>query len=199
MKTIGITGGIGSGKSFVCNILNHLGYPIYDSDSRAKALYDEDPILRQELVSRWGEELYDSTTGKLIRPHLAQIIFSDKQALAEINALVHPRVRADFAQWKVRQELLAHKVIFIESALIVGSPLRGMIDALWVVVAEDSTRLQRAMNRDIVDRDAILARMKHQIAQSELVALADHTINNDIDTPLLPQIIKGIDLISNEG
>lgn len=192
MKTIGITGGIGSGKSFVCNILKHLGYSVYDSDRRAKELYDEDDTLRQELIRLWGAELYDEVTNKLQRQRLAQIIFSDSKALEQINALVHPKVRADFERWREQRAQRDDTLVFIESALIVGSPLEQKIDLLWAIVASETTRIGRAMVRDNVSEDAVRARMQHQILQSRLIELADWVINNDTDSILLPQIQAGL-------
>lgn len=192
MKTIGITGGIGSGKSFVCNILKHLGYAVYDSDRRAKELYDEDDTLRQELIRLWGAELYDEVTNKLQRQRLAQIIFSDSKALEQINALVHPKVRADFERWREQRAQRDDSLVFIESALIVGSPLEQKIDLLWAIVASETTRIGRAMVRDNVSEDAVRARMQHQILQSRLIELADWVINNDTDSILLPQIQAGL-------
>lgn len=193
MKTIGITGGIGSGKSFVCNILKHLGYSVYDSDRRAKELYDEDDTLRQELIRLWGAELYDEVTNKLQRQRLAQIIFSDSKALEQINALVHPKVRADFERWREQRAQHDDTLVFIESALIVGSPLEQKIDLLWAIVASETTRIGRAMVRDNVSEDAVRARMQHQILQSRLIELADWVINNDTDSILLlPQIQAGL-------
>lgn len=192
MKTIGITGGIGSGKSFVCNILKHLGYSVYDSDRRAKELYDEDDTLRQELIRLWGAELYDEVTNKLQRQRLAQVIFSDSKALEQINALVHPKVRADFERWREQRAQRDDTLVFIESALIVGSPLEQKIDLLWAIVASETTRIGRAMVRDNVSEDAVRARMQHQILQSRLIELADWVINNDTDSILLPQIQAGL-------
>lgn len=192
MKTIGITGGIGSGKSFVCNILKHLGYSVYDSDRRAKELYDEDDTLRQELIRLWGAELYDEVTNKLQRQRLAQVIFSDSKALEQINALVHPKVRADFERWREQRAQHDDTLVFIESALIVGSPLEQKIDLLWAIVASETTRIGRAMVRDNVSEDAVRARMQHQILQSRLIELADWVINNDTDSILLPQIQAGL-------
>lgn len=189
MKVIGLTGGIGSGKSYVAQILRSMGYAVYDSDSRAKALYDEDLGLRRELVQRWGANLYDEHTGRLHRQRLAEIIFTDQEALTQVNALVHPRVRADFKAWIEKQKEQAAAVCFIESAIILGSPLEQMIDELWGVVADEALRLKRAMGRDATTEAAVRSRMARQVDQDSLKSRADFLINNDDNIPLLPQII----------
>lgn len=192
MKVVGITGGIGSGKSYVAQILLSMGYAVYDSDSRAKDLYNEDAELRSRLIKLWGRDLYDEQTGQLRRQRLAEIIFSDKEALRMVNALVHPRVREDFDAWKRKQKEQGSAVGFIESAIIIGSPLEQMIDELWAVVADAPLRLERATRRDGVTEEAIRSRMVHQVSQEELVAQADFVICNNTDTPLLPQIQAGL-------
>lgn len=189
MKVVGVTGGIGSGKSYVARLLAGMGYAVYDTDTRAKALYNEDHELRRQIIALWGDDLYDEQTGLFRRERLAQIVFSDKDALRQVNALVHPRVRMDFALWTRREQERGADLCFIESAIILGSPLEQMIDALWVVVADDALRLQRAMRRDGADEAAIRRRMAHQAKGDSLLVCADCVIyNNDATTPLLPQI-----------
>ena len=121
--TLGITGGIGSGKSYVASLLSERGIPVYDTDSRAKALYDEDSTLRQELIQLFGSQLYRTADGRLDRQALAKIIFGDREALAKVNALVHPAVRRDFLHW--REGLLTEdmRLCALESALLLDAGL----------------------------------------------------------------------------
>lgn len=192
MTVVGLTGGIGSGKSYVAQVLRSLGYPVYDCDTRAKALYNEDADLKAQLIGLWGADLYDATTGLLVRQRLAEVIFADKEALSLVNSLVHPRVRADFEAWKRGEEARGAEVVFLESAIIVGSPLEQMIDELWAVVADDALRLQRAMMRDGASEEAIRSRMAHQASQEALMARSRHSIHNNLAQPILPQIYAGL-------
>lgn len=192
MRAVGITGGIGSGKSYVAQVLRALGYPVYDCDVRAKALYNEDSDLKERLVGLWGEDLYDTGTGLLVRQRLAEIIFADKEALALVNSLVHPRVRADFEAWKRRELARGAAIVFIESAIIIGSPLEQMIDELWAVVARDELRLERAIRRDGATMEAIYNRMAHQASQEVLMSQARHIIYNNLEEPILSQIYAGL-------
>lgn len=184
--TLGITGGIGSGKSTVCRIFATLGIPVYDTDSRAKLLYDTDPILRSEMTKLFGEGIYIGT--QIDRARLSAIIFSDSEALARVTALVHPAVRQDIQHWQI---CLApyHPLCIIESALLHSSPALGALcDSSLAVIASEETRIARAMRRDQTDRQAILARMVKQLPQSEMLARSTYTITCDDAFPLLPQI-----------
>ena len=100
MITIGITGGIGSGKSYICKVLKQMGIPIYDCDSRAKSLYDKDLVLKREMINLLGERIYDTPTGTIDKRYLSEIIFSDKEMLKQVNDLVHPAVQQDIDYWK---------------------------------------------------------------------------------------------------
>lgn len=186
--TIGITGGIGSGKSLVSTILATYGIPVYDTDKRAKALYDTDAELRAEVIKLFGPELYATSDGRLDRPRLASIIFSDTTALEQINALVHPAVRRDFSYW--REELIRRGVCVcaIESALLVGGALERMVDGVLVVMADDEVRIRRAMHRDATAEEAIRARIRSQMSQADMTYSATWIINNNDGQSLLPQI-----------
>lgn len=197
ITTLGITGGIGSGKSVVSRVLSAYGIPIYDSDQRAKALYDTDPSLKSTLIDLWGSALYATPDGRLDRAALARIIFSDTEALKTINALVHPAVRLDFDRWRQRQQRLGYSLCAIESALIVGGVLERMIDRLIVVSADLETRIRRVEQRDGASRAEVIARIQHQVSQERLLEAADYKIDNGDGQHLLPQIeaLECLDLV----
>lgn len=184
---IGITGGIGSGKSTICRILSAAGIPVYDTDTRAKQLYDTDARLRSDMIALFGDDIYISEG--INRSRLASILFSDSKMLAHVSALVHPAVRRDIRSW--HQQLIGHSICVLESALLLSSPeLRELSDMVVVVIAEEETRIARAMQRDESTRSAVEARICQQMPQTDMVTQADFVIVNDATNPLLPQVMK---------
>ncbi len=188
MLSIGITGGIGSGKTLVSNIFKALGYPVFDCDREAKALYDTDVELKDAMLDLFGAELYDTSSALLNRKRLGEIIFSSEKALQEVNALVHPAVRRAFKAWKEKQEKLGHKLCFLESAILFNSNLSSLLDKTLLVCADEDVRLKRAMLRDNVDAELIRKRMAYQMSQNEMLVWADILIHNNGKEALLPQI-----------
>lgn len=186
--TLGLTGGIGSGKSYVARLLSQRGIPIYDCDSRAKELYDEDLALQLGMTLLFGPEIYDSETGLLDRKRLAQIIFSDKAMLEQVNDLVHPAIRHDFDEWRALQAKAGARVCIIESAILLQASLVDYVDSVVVVSANEKLRLQRACQRDQVSEAAVQERMRHQLPQDELLAAADFVITNEPEYPLDEQL-----------
>ena len=173
MKTVAVTGGIGSGKSAVTAFLSSRGIPVYDSDSRTKLLYDTDPALVPELEALFGVPLRGED-GRLDRKKLSSIIFSDPGALAALEAVVHPLVRSDFLSWRECRE---SPLVVIESAIILSKPLfSDLIDKVVLVDAPEEVRLQRAVSRDGADPEAVLARMR---AQRFDLSRVDMIIRND--------------------
>ena len=186
--TLGLTGGIGSGKSYVAVLLTARGIPVYDSDARAKALYDEDPVLRQALIEHFSPTLYKTKEGKLDRKALAQIIFSDQEKLKQINALVHPAVRRDFVHWRSECIRRGLGCCALESALLLDAGLSDYVDRSIAVLANDTLRLERAMRRDGADASAIQARMRNQMSQEEMQQRCDYVIYNDPTDDLEAQL-----------
>ena len=187
MKTpfnVGITGGIGSGKSTVCDILQAMNYPVYNSDQRAKDLMESDPQIRQSLIDAFGEKVFDN--GILNRPHLAKIIFNDPIKRDQINAIIHPAVRADFQNWSKQQTTA---IVFQESALLFETGGYQLLDFNVLVVAPIEDRIQRVLKRDQTDLEAIQLRMNNQLADEEKIPLADFIIENGQHSVVLPQIL----------
>lgn len=180
---IGVTGGIGSGKSVVSKILTTLGYPVYDSDSRAKLVMSSSDLLKRELIACFGEHIYPQ--GTLDRAALAAIVFTNPEALLQLNALVHPAVRADFVAWCSEQQA-SH--LFIESAILFEAHFDREVDQTWCVVAPNQCRIERVVVRDCATIEQVEQRMAQQLTDQERMTLATHTIVNDNNTPLLPQL-----------
>ncbi|MBQ0028980.1 MAG: dephospho-CoA kinase [Bacteroidales bacterium] len=161
MKKIGITGGIGSGKSVVSQILRINGIPVYDSDSRAKALQVENKEVVASVKALLGEESY-LTDGSLNKPYIAQKIFGDKALLAAMNAIVHPAVRHDFNAWVETQKNNGIETIGMESALLYQAGLEKTVDEVWVIESPLEMRIGRAIKRDKANREQIEARIRNQ-------------------------------------
>ena len=186
MKKIGITGGIGSGKSVISRILKTIGYPVYDSDSWAKHLMNNHPNIRQALINKFGIETY--TPEGLNRTYLAQQIFNDKANLAFVNSIVHPTVCNHFMQWAENQHT---ELVFIESAILFSSGLDTILDKVIYVNAPQELRIQRAILRDNASAETITARINSQSHDNEYA----HThsafiINNDNQTLIIPQLLS---------
>lgn len=179
MKTLLVTGGIGSGKSAVCSLLEERGIPVYDSDSAAKRLYDTDPDLVRDLEALFGT-LLRQADGCFDRRKLAGLLFSDPEKLAALEAVVHPAVLRDFQAWRSRQQA---PFVVIESAIALEKPLfDAAYDAVLLVTAPDAMRLARACRRDGSEPAAVLARMRRQHFDLSRV---DAVVNNDLDMATL--------------
>lgn len=182
---MGITGGIGSGKSVVSHLLEVLGVPVYISDTETRALMVEDEQIRSGLVALLGEEVYVS--GGLNKPLLAAYIFSDPAHAAMVNALVHPRVKEDFRRWA--RTLPDKQVVGIESAILLEAGFRDEVDVVVMVYAPEEVRIARAMRRDEASWEAVVQRIRSQMDDDEKRAKADVVIVNDGVTPVLPQVM----------
>lgn len=180
MTTLGVTGGIGSGKSAACAIFEDLGARVVYADAEAKRLMHEHPELRAAIADAFGAESYDAS-GALNRPYLANRVFGDEAQLAKLNALVHPRVREAFFELRDAAEAEGYDLFVYEAALIYESGADRVLDYVAVVDAPLETRIERVMARDGVPREAVLARMQHQMPADELRRRADFVIENDGD------------------
>ena len=173
MYKVGVTGGIGSGKSTVCALLAEYGVPVYDSDSRAKALMSESQALRKSLQEAFGEECYNDQG--LNCAYLAEKVFGDKEALAKLNSIVHPAVRADFRAWADAQRAA---YVVLESAILFEADFEGEVDTTLAVLAPIEERIRRTVSRDGSDRAAVEARIANQMSDDELHRRAKRTIVN---------------------
>ncbi|QNP53421.1 dephospho-CoA kinase [Hymenobacter qilianensis] len=189
MLRIGITGGIGSGKSIVCRLFQLLGAPVYDSDYRAKWIMANDLSLRAELVATFGPQTF-SDAGQLDRPYLARVAFSDPTQLALLNALVHPHVGRDFETWAAAQQQAGHVYSLKEAALLFESGAYRQLDRIITVFAPQTVRQARVLRRDPHRTAAdILAIVGKQMSEEEKVQRADYVVHNDDQHLLIPQVL----------
>ena len=170
---IGLTGGIGSGKSTVAQMFRKLGVPVYDSDSQAKALMVDSPGLKRAIIGLLGPKAYRE--GALDRAFVAGQVFNDPELLAKLNALVHPEVRKHFLAWTKEQRA---PYLIQESALIFENGAQGQYDRTILVTAPRELRLERVMARDRAPREAVLARMDKQLGDEHKKDLASFHIEN---------------------
>jgi len=171
--TVGLTGGIGSGKSTVASLFSDLGVPIYNSDLEAKKLMNSLEPLKQDIEAYFGYESYSS--GILNKKFIADSVFSDKKKLAVLNKLVHPQVKVHFSQWKAKQN---YAYVIQESALIFEQGSENFYDRIILVIAPLEARIQRVISRDNSQRHQVLDRIGNQIADEDKINLADFVIKN---------------------
>lgn len=186
-KIIAISGGIGSGKSVVSKMLRIMGYEVYDCDAEARRIMDSNREIIEAVKRDICAEAV-SEDGRLIRPRLAEAVFSDAQLLNRLNKLVHGHVRNDIAQWAKRSKA---QIVFVETAILYESEIDRMVDEVWQVIAPREIRLLRAMRRDGADREKIMRRIE---SQERVCVAAPHKhvveIVNDDCRALIPQVIE---------
>jgi dephospho-CoA kinase len=173
MLNIAITGGIGSGKSTVCDMLGECGVAIYNSDVRAKELMACSAPLRVALIERFGEEVY--TAEGINRSYLAERVFGNAEELAALNAIVHPAVMADFDEWAESQE---GEYVVLESAILFEAGLQDRVDVVVSVLAPEALRVERAMARDGASRESIEARVRSQMSDDERIDRSKYAVVN---------------------
>ena len=182
---IGLTGGIGSGKSTVAKVFQVLEVPIFYADDAAKELMNNDAALRLQLIDAFGEQTY--VDGALNRVYLSSIVFKDSHQLERLNAMVHPATIAAAERWFAKQTA---RYVIKEAALLFESGSSAELDFIIGVTAPQSLRIQRTMKRDNITREQVLQRMDKQIDETIKMKLCDFVLMNDEQQMLLPQVIK---------
>lgn len=190
---VGVTGGIGSGKSFVCKLIEKMGYPVYYSDTESKRLTNTHPEIRKGLIELVGTEVFQKDG--LNRPFLASKLFSDEELRLKVNQLIHPIVRADFANWATQQN---SPIVFNEAAILFETGAYKTMDFMILVTSDLETRIQRTMARDGISREAVLSRIDNQWKDDEKIELADFVIENDDGKMLLTQVEQAIESIKEK-
>ena len=185
MLKIGLTGGIGSGKTLVAKVFSLLGVPVYYADAAAKMLMNSDPGLRDALRNAFGDQIY-SHQG-INKQKFAEKIFSHPDALQLANSIIHPHVFRDFENWCQRYS--GSPYIIMETAILLESGAYSIMDNSVVVVAPLETRIRRVMQRDAVGRESVLARMRNQCSDEERNRIAGFLLYNDEEHLLLPQVL----------
>lgn len=184
MLRVGLTGGIGSGKTIVANVFKMLGVPVFDADSIAKNIMNEDENLKQQVMAIFGEQAY--TQNILNRKHIADIVFSDALKLQQLNALVHPATIAAAERWFAQQTA---PYVIKEAALLFEAGSAAGLHYVIGVHAPTDMRIQRVIQRDNVTREEVLLRMNRQIDEAVKMRLYNFIIVNDEDQLVLPQVI----------
>ncbi|MBL4862924.1 MAG: dephospho-CoA kinase [Crocinitomicaceae bacterium] len=188
MLKIGITGGIGSGKSLVSRVLESMGYPVFNSDNVAKDIVANNSEVRKGLIELFGKEIYDAHGLNKVR--LAEYIFSDNQARLKVNAIIHPKVREAFQKFA---EASHSKIVFNEAAILFETGSYKQLDATILVVAPEELRINRVIERDNALEATVIARIEKQWSDEKKASLTPYVIVNDEKQPLLHQVEKIIE------
>ena len=189
-KLVGITGGIGAGKSTVSKICKHLGFKVYNSDDRAKEIVSEDSNIKKRIISLFGNNVYKN--GVLDRKFLSDKIFNDKSSLQNINSIIHPAVKKDFNNWVINNS--NEKILFKESALLFESGAYKELDKIILIVSDKNLRISRVLNRDkLRKKKEIESIIDKQINEVDAIKYADLVINNNHKKMLLPSVIREIE------
>lgn len=183
MIKLGVTGGIGSGKSVVSRLLSVWNIPVYDTDSRSKDILDADEGVKSKLTSLLGDEIY--ADGALNRALMASKIFNDEELLKKANGIIHPAVIEDFERWCSVQNSL---IVGCESAILLQGDLRNKLDCVLTVSCPEDIRIDRACSRDNADREAVKSRVRNQMSDEEREQLADFIVLNDGNSSLIMQV-----------
>ena len=191
MTVVGLTGGIGSGKSTVSRLLEVMKIPVYIADSESKRLTETSQVIREKLTEKFGKDLY--INGKLNKTLLASLIFGNEKNRIFVNSIIHPVVRNDFEQWKKQNS--QYPVAVIETAILFETGYFKFVDISVTVAAPEDLRIRRVENREGWTRAGILSRMQSQFTEEEKVRRSDYVIYNDDKQALIPQVEKFLKVI----
>lgn len=194
-QQIGITGGIGSGKSTIAKIFEHYKIPVYYSDSRSKMLSDSNPIIKQKVIELLGDESYSSIG--MNRPFIASKVFADKALLNQLNSIIHPIVAQDYKNW-ANHSLQSAPFVCKEAAILFESGADKGLDAVICVTAPKDIRIQRVMMRDGLNKEAVEQRINNQWPEEKKIKLSEFAINNNGKQFVTPQVEIIIEKIKNK-
>lgn len=193
MIKLGVTGGIGSGKSVVCDVLRLHDIPVYDADLEAKNLNDTSPVIRKKLTESFGQDLYRNN--KLDREKLAHLIFNNEENLRTANSIIHPELAKHFMEWAEQRK--HHPVVALDAAVLFEAGFQSVLDKTIIVLAPLEVRIERAVKRGNLTKEQITARANSQMSDKEKAELADFIIQNDGQHSLLEQVDKILQVVSN--
>ena len=193
MLKIGLTGGIGSGKSTIAKIIETLGYPVYISDSKASELINRDEEIKKHLTELLGKDIYQSD-GNLDKKRLATIIFNDKEVIKQVNGIVHPAVTRDFMEWCSAQR---RPLLFFESAILFEAKLENLFDYIILITTDLETRVERVISRDSTTREKVIERVNNQMPDEIKQTKSDFVIYNNNDDKVIKQILSIIHQLNN--
>lgn len=186
MLKVGVTGGIGSGKTLICNVFAKLDVPVFNADSIAKSIINYDSEVVLKFKELFGTDIY--TDNQINSKKLADLIFNNKEIIQQVNSIVHPKVREYFIEWCEQYQTKPY--VIQEAAILFESNAYKQLDFTINVHASEETRLKRVMLRDNVSEEKVIERMKNQFSDEQRMKLADFTIDNENNTMILPQIIN---------
>ncbi len=192
MRIIGITGGIGSGKSTIAKVFISMGFPVYNSDTRAKELINSNIDVIDSIKQEFGDDIYSSEG--LDRKKMASIVFSDSDKLQKLNSIIHPAVGLDFDKWANSQNT---SFVLKEAAILFETGISKSLDKTILVTCPKEERINRVMKRDSATKEAIEARMNSQWSEEKKKELADYIIDNSGEEMVIPQVISLINRLSN--
>ncbi|HPE18806.1 MAG TPA: dephospho-CoA kinase [Tenuifilaceae bacterium] len=184
MVIVGVTGGIGSGKSVVCGIIRTMGFSVFNADAEAKFVIETDDAVITSLKRIFGEDVY--INGKYNRTKVSEIVFSNKELLAKLNSVVHSALKRRFIEWLNMNS--SSKVVFFEAAILFESGANMWVDKVVVVTAPEELRIQRVTKRDGLTPGEVKLRINNQLHQGVLVAKSDYTIDNSEGKLIVPQV-----------
>ena len=187
MLKIGITGGMGAGKSVICDLFKVIGIPVFNSDITAKIIIKSDVEIKKQLIKYFSCDIYLSN-GEINKPLFSDMIFNNKEAISFVNSIVHPAVHRSFNRWIDNQK--GNPYVLYESAIIYESSVNLMLDKVIVVSSPIEIRIKRVMERDSVTLSKVEERIKNQWSQNRIVELADYLIVNDNIKLIIPQVLE---------
>ena len=195
MMKIGITGGIGSGKSIVSTLFELHGIPVYNADIETKALNNTSSLIREQLSLHFGSELYEGDT--LNNKKFADIIFSDPAKLKLANSIIHPEVLKHFTNWCSQNS--HHPIVALEAAILFESNFNVYLDKVVTVYSPIDQRISRVAHRDNIDEPLVSKRIEHQIPEKDKINLSDYVIINDYESSLITQVQQLLNEITEDG
>ena len=184
-RRLGVTGGIGSGKTTVCRIFRVLGVPVFVADVAARQLMNTDPVVRQEINAITGEDLY--TSGELDRKELARLIFNRQELLRRVNEVVHPAVLRIFDEWAGKSE---SPYVIMEATILFEARADTMVDRVAAISAPVEERIARVMGRNDLSREEVMERINNQLEDDEREEQSYYVINNADNEMIIPEILK---------
>lgn len=176
MIKVGITGGIGGGKSVFSRMLQEKGFLVYNTDLEARKLQDNDVNIKTQIIQEFGDNAYD-TSGALNRKYIASIVFNNSDKLRKLNSIVHPVVKQDLLKWYSAN--ITKKLLFVECAILFEGGFDAFVDKIVLVTAAEELRVQRVMNRDGITEHDVRLRVKEQLPEIDKITRADYIIHTD--------------------
>lgn len=186
MLKVGLTGGIGSGKTLISGIFTRLGVPVFNADEQSKQLVNKDTEIKRKLIALYGEEIY--VQSGINRKLLAEIIFNNQEELNKVNSIIHPRVRKAFLFWAGKYKKAPY--VIEEAAILFESKAFLEMDYTINVYADELLRIKRVTGRDNIDAELVKSRISNQLSDEERERLADFTIYNDGKEMIIPQVLE---------